>query len=86
MCPQSCASPYLSHPASHRVPFSVSCCVVLLHVPSVVPGVSLFADGTGPVCSGKSADQLTFTVYVGINTMHYYMDWHMAAQAKCPQD
>ena len=41
----------------------------LLHVndlPSVVPGVSLYADDTGLICSEKSVDRLACSMQVGI--------------------
>ena len=37
-------------------------------LPTVVPGVSLFADDTGLVCSGRSADQLDCTIQIGNNS------------------
>ena len=47
-------------------------------LPSVVPGVSLFADDTGLICSGRSADQLACTMQIGINaTITWMTTWRL---------
>ena len=42
-------------------------------LPSVVPGVSLFADDTGLICSEKSVDRLACSMQVGINAINAWM-------------
>ena len=77
---QSDVNPYLSCPASHKGSI-LGPLLFLLYVndlPSVVPGVSLFADDTGLVCSGRSADQLACTMQIGINaTITWMTTWRL---------
>ena len=77
---QPCLNPYLSSPASHKVLSSVLL-LFLLYVndlSSVVSGVSLFADDTGLVCSGRSADQLVCKMQIGINaTITWMTTWRL---------
>ena len=42
-------------------------------LPSVVPGVSLFADDTGLICSEKSVDRLACSMQFGINAIIAWM-------------